>query len=1010
MIDLTGQTLGSYKIEGLLGVGGMGQVYRGVHVLLNRPAAIKVMHPNLATQGDFRDRFLREAQAVAALSHPNIVEVYEFGEQDDRFYLVMELVMDGSLRSYLQERQEAGTGWSLAAGLGLVRQAGEGLAYAHAKGMVHRDVKPDNLLLKKADQPTSNSATLTPTAPTQIVKVSDFGLARTAEVTMMTLTGVVMGSPAYMSPEQCRGEQLDGRSDQYSLGVVLYEVATGYLPFEAKSVSEAVYKHIYVEPPHPRTIVPDLSEELEGVILRCLAKNRDDRYATTQDAVSALKHVLDSEIEETARLVVPVRRPEEDALGATRLPTTGASHDPPTARPITPTVATITSGVTVPRVFVVDQGGHRLQSVDLTRSGLMVGRDTNNDVVLADDAVSRVHLRLDWDGQRVMVTDRGSSNGTMLAGARLSPHVGQEWRAADWLQVGPYWLRLETPAEVIQDTMAVPPAATAGGTHVAPAPAAPERIHVVLEDAGLTLTPGQPASVKATLANLGRTVDHFALTAEGDLAPWVKGPAREIQLNPGTQATVALSALVPRSPEVLAGDHPVTIRARSRENPDESGTTEATWTVLPFTAGAANLLPRKAHAWRKRRYILGLRNDGNVAGHWSMAGKDDEEYLRYRFPQEAIALDPGVTVSVPMIVQAPWRLIGRTQTHSFTAEAQQEGAATPQPVPGEFAHRAILPTWVPIVVPILLVALALLIRALLPDPAINAFVVKPNPVMRGTPVRLAWSVSDAASVKLLSKIPASGVEQPVPVRGHPRKGPKGTTDFTMDVPAQNTVYQLTANGHFWKPAAQASIVVTVVTGTPLPTATPRATATPRLKATTVPVIVHHHPTATPRPPPPPKPSPRPKPAVHNTSPPPPAKPTPTHKPRPTPVPTAKPTAKPRVVPLGYSASDYLGTWTNPSPATVNSPVRVKVFPAPGGALTFLIFTNCQPTDCQSTATVPFHRPPLSGSYSSPQGNVVMQSITLQGSRQQPSMAMYLIHHLKSAPVGVPESITFAKSG
>ena len=167
--DFIGQTLGQYRIEAPLGSGGMGQVYRGVHRLLNRPAAIKVMQAHLAANTDFRARFLREAQSAAALKHFNIVEIYDFGEQDGHLYLVMELMTDGSLHTLL--RRTTGQPLPLALGLDLVQQAAKGLAAAQALNMVHRDIKPDNLLLNRQSEAGQGGEQY-------VLKISDFGLAR----------------------------------------------------------------------------------------------------------------------------------------------------------------------------------------------------------------------------------------------------------------------------------------------------------------------------------------------------------------------------------------------------------------------------------------------------------------------------------------------------------------------------------------------------------------------------------------------------------------------------------------------------------------------------------------------------------------------------------------------------------------------------------------------------------------------------------------------------------------
>ena len=197
-----GRTIGNYRIEAVLGVGGMGRVFRAVHIHINRVAAIKVLHEQIAIDPAFQARFLREAQSVAALRHPNIVDILDFNEDDGVFYLVMEYVPDGSLRTLLKEHTDQGRTLPLATGLDLIRQAADALDYAHRSGMVHRDIKPDNLLLKRD-----------PATRRFIVKVADFGLARMGNNTALTVEGQTMGTPAYMSPEQCQGLDIDGRSD-----------------------------------------------------------------------------------------------------------------------------------------------------------------------------------------------------------------------------------------------------------------------------------------------------------------------------------------------------------------------------------------------------------------------------------------------------------------------------------------------------------------------------------------------------------------------------------------------------------------------------------------------------------------------------------------------------------------------------------------------------------------------------------------------------------------------------
>jgi serine/threonine protein kinase len=285
MKELVGQALGQYRIEAVLGYGGMGQVFRSKHLYLGRPAAIKVMHEHLASNSTFRARFLREAKATAALRDPHIIEIYEFGEQDGLLYLVMELSTEGTLSTLLRPRgAERPILPPLIAALDLVRQAAEGLAAAHALGMIHRDIKPDNLLLTHLSRPDRLGGQYQ-------LKISDFGLARLSESSGLT-TGGPVGTPAYMSPEQCQNATLDGRSDLYSLGVVLYEVVTGYQPFQINSFSDAVEKHVNAAPFPIQQLRPNLPPIVEQIILRCLAKKPEDRYQTGTELAKALQGAI----------------------------------------------------------------------------------------------------------------------------------------------------------------------------------------------------------------------------------------------------------------------------------------------------------------------------------------------------------------------------------------------------------------------------------------------------------------------------------------------------------------------------------------------------------------------------------------------------------------------------------------------------------------------------------------------------------------------------------------------
>jgi eukaryotic-like serine/threonine-protein kinase len=252
-----------YEIQRELAQGGMAEVYLAHDQLLNRPVALKALFPEYAREPSFVERFRREAQAAANLNHPNIVAIYDWGQEDGTYFIVMEYVEGRSLRDLI--RSEAPLDPSQAAEISA--EIASALGFAHRNGVVHRDVKPGNVLLTR----------------TGTVKVTDFGIARAGTSDGLTQTGSVMGTATYFSPEQAQGLPVDGRSDVYALGVVLYEMVTGVAPFTAESPVSVAYKHVREEPLAPSERNPDVPPDLEIIIATALAKDPEHRYPTADD-------------------------------------------------------------------------------------------------------------------------------------------------------------------------------------------------------------------------------------------------------------------------------------------------------------------------------------------------------------------------------------------------------------------------------------------------------------------------------------------------------------------------------------------------------------------------------------------------------------------------------------------------------------------------------------------------------------------------------------------------------
>lgn len=264
---LSGRTIeGKYRIDGVIGAGGMGAVYRATRLLIGDEVAIKILHTERIADPHAGERFRREAQAAARLKHPNAVSIYDFGVSSDGLqYLVMELVEGQSLRQLI--RQQGPLSVSLVAQI--AAQVCEALDEAHRQHIVHRDVKPDNIILNR-------------TAAGLRVKVLDFGIAKLRDDTAshLTQTGSVMGTPHYMSPEQCLGEELDSRADIYSIGIVLYEMLCGRVPFESPTATAVVVQHVNQMPAPLRSINPSVPPEVESVVLRALQKRPEARQQT----------------------------------------------------------------------------------------------------------------------------------------------------------------------------------------------------------------------------------------------------------------------------------------------------------------------------------------------------------------------------------------------------------------------------------------------------------------------------------------------------------------------------------------------------------------------------------------------------------------------------------------------------------------------------------------------------------------------------------------------------------
>ncbi|MBE0683465.1 MAG: protein kinase [Anaerolineales bacterium] len=272
MEDLTGRQFGPYQIIAPLGEGGMAAVYKAYQPAMERYVALKILPRTFADNPLFIARFKREAKLLAQLQHPHILPVFDYGQAEGYTYLVMPFVQSGTLTDSL-----TGKPLPLQRIRQVVTQIGEALSYAHARGLIHRDVKPSNVLIDESGN----------------CLLADFGLAHVTEDSVnLTSSGTILGTPAYMSPEQGSGQKVDARSDLYSLGIIFYEMATGRVPYRAETPIAVIFKHIQDPLPPSRTLNPELPEAVELAIQKALAKSPQDRYQSADELIEALESAI----------------------------------------------------------------------------------------------------------------------------------------------------------------------------------------------------------------------------------------------------------------------------------------------------------------------------------------------------------------------------------------------------------------------------------------------------------------------------------------------------------------------------------------------------------------------------------------------------------------------------------------------------------------------------------------------------------------------------------------------
>jgi len=655
-----------YRLEALLGDGGMGAVYRAYDINLDRQVALKLMHPHYARQEEFRNRLVREAQTIAKLDHPSIVRIWDFGEADSGLFIAMEYVDGGSLRQHLRRLQTLRKFLPLPQSMQIGAQIADALDYAHRRGVIHRDIKPGNILLKRLSRPDE------PGEQPFRAMLTDFGLVKLQEGLNITQSGATLGTPTYMSPEQCQGEHLDGRSDLYGLGVVLYELFTNRLPFNFQNLSEAIATHNRGEMPTPATeIRPELPAIIDTILNKSLAKNPNDRYADGAELSDALRSAIIS-LEGAPTLIMAPQ--EMDILEQVNEPPPGFE-------------------------LIIETPGHPPSTVALTQAVITIGRHADNDIVLPAEGVSRYHTRLQATALGWEVVDLGGVNGTFLNDRRIRPDDPTPLTPGSHLRIGPYEIILQGPEVAILEPEQVAVLAAIPGQTTPPMTDAPtqvidsvpeEPLALFLPNNRIPVDPGQRVEIKVEVVNNSRIDDRVSLRVMGLPASWITGPNEFRDLPAGETLQFSVFITPPKHRSTPIGRQRFRLELVSQRHPDTKAAVSASLLIGTFISFSAGMEPGQITL--PGTVTVSVQNTGNATAYFSVLAHDNTKELQFKGERGRIQLEPGQVARVELEVRAAKStgLFSSSEMYTFEVEVRTENGTT-QTFSGEAVSGSSIP-------------------------------------------------------------------------------------------------------------------------------------------------------------------------------------------------------------------------------------------------------------------------------------------------------------------------------
>lgn len=682
-----GKKFKNYRVDRFIGQSDIAAVYKATQLPLNRAVALKFLHPKLAAEETQKQRFLREARLLSKLDHPNIIKVNAADSSDNELFMVMEFITQGSLRNYMN-KFDHDRRMEYSEAVGLIIQIADGLHYAHQQGLIHRDMTPESIVLREISR-------IGPVVKYQPI-LTDFAVAQASESGEIYATDKPQVNYPYMSPEQCLGDRVDLRSDIYELGVVLYEMLTGQPPYKPRSIAEAIRMHAREPLPHPTDLQSDIPDDLEKVVLRALEKNPNNRYQTAAELARTLRRTNLAVVAEDGlvgagapgvvvdnlRTVVMYAQPKVMPM-PTRVPLAGESREYDQ--------------------LVLYSEDQQTRVIELKQDVMTIGRDSDQDIVLNSDKVSRRHARLERGlGGIYRITDVNSRNGSWLGSYKLVANVAETWDTGETVRLGDYWLRIEPAYDA--DAAVSPDAdepAPAPEIEVPVRPAVPiitadqEKIGVIVNMPHVRVAPGSSITVPVEVINRSDVVDHFRVEAIGLPSRWVMQPTEPLYLLPHTRDTTSITFHPPLESNSAAGAHAYEIRVSARAQNMSSTASQGSMTIEPFYGFVTELQPERIR--NTGRTELSITNTGNSHETYSIVARDREQAVGFDLDGKQYVLPPGYTEYISIRVRPKKRpLIGAAHTYPFeilVSPVPSDKGVAPRGENGEVVAVARLRAW-----------------------------------------------------------------------------------------------------------------------------------------------------------------------------------------------------------------------------------------------------------------------------------------------------------------------------